>query len=105
MYVGTQLGGDQFSKVGDRYLKQLAQQKIHALIADNEGDEDYDPKQLTTLVQDDVKLRIDTLLQAGVLQEKDNQMNALIEYAGGEVKANGKKLGGEEMMGVMAAMP
>ena len=76
-----------------------------ALIADNEGDEDYNPQQLATMVQDDVKLRIDTLMQAGVLQEKDNQISALIEYAGGEVKANGKKLGGEEMMGVMAAMP
>ncbi len=25
MYVGTQLGGDQYAKVGDRYLKQLVQ--------------------------------------------------------------------------------
>lgn len=87
-------------------LESLMSSRVRdALIADNEGDEDYDVQQLATLVQDDVKLRIDTLMQAGVLQEKDNQMSALIEYAGGEVKANGKKLGGEEMMGVMAAMP
>jgi mannonate dehydratase len=38
MYVGTQLGGDQFSKVGDRYLKQLAQLGLKHVCIDPEGD-------------------------------------------------------------------
>ena len=87
-------------------LQSLMSSKVRdALIADNEGDEDYEPQQLATMVEEDVKLRIDALMQAGVLQEQGAQMSAQIEYADGEVKANGKKLGGEEMMGVMAALP
>ena len=38
MYVGTQLGGDQFAKVGDRYLKQLAQLGLKHVCIDPEGD-------------------------------------------------------------------
>ena len=38
MYVGTQLGGDQFAKVGDRYLKQLAQLGVVHVCIDPLGD-------------------------------------------------------------------
>jgi mannonate dehydratase len=38
MYVGTQLGGDQFAKVGDRYLRQLAQLGVRHVCIDPVGD-------------------------------------------------------------------
>jgi mannonate dehydratase len=38
MYVGTQLGGDQFAKVGDRYLRQLAQLGVKHVCIDPVGD-------------------------------------------------------------------
>lgn len=38
MYVGTQLGGDQYAKVGDRYLKQLAQLGVRHVCIDAPGD-------------------------------------------------------------------
>lgn len=38
MYVGTQLGGDQFAKVGDRYLGQLAQLGVRHVCIDPVGD-------------------------------------------------------------------
>jgi len=38
MYVGTQLGGDQYAKVGDRYLKQLAQLGVKHVCIDPVGD-------------------------------------------------------------------
>ena len=38
MYVGTQLGGDQFGKVGDRYLRQLAQLGVKHVCIDPVGD-------------------------------------------------------------------
>ena len=38
MYVGTQMGGDQFARVGDRYLRQLAQLGVRHVCIDPEGD-------------------------------------------------------------------
>ena len=38
MYVGTQLGGDQLAKVGDRYLRQLAQLGVRHVCIDPVGD-------------------------------------------------------------------
>jgi mannonate dehydratase len=38
MYVGTQLGGDQYAKVGDRYLRQLAQLGVRHVCIDPVGD-------------------------------------------------------------------
>src|SRR3569623_466022 len=38
MYVGTQLGGDQFAKAGDRYLRQLAQLGVRHVCIDPVGD-------------------------------------------------------------------
>src|SRR5690554_5365745 len=38
MYVGTQLGGDKLSQVGDRYLRQLAQLGVRHVCIDPEGD-------------------------------------------------------------------
>ena len=37
MYVGTQLGGDQYAKVGDRYLRQLAQLGVKHVCIDPLG--------------------------------------------------------------------
>lgn len=37
MYVGTQLGGDALAKVGDRYLRQLAQLGVRHVCIDPEG--------------------------------------------------------------------
>jgi mannonate dehydratase len=37
MHVGTQLGGDQLAKVGDRYLRQLAQLGVRHVCIDPEG--------------------------------------------------------------------
>lgn len=37
MYVGTQLGGDQYAKVGDRYLRQLAQLGVKHVCIDAPG--------------------------------------------------------------------
>ncbi|MFG5775532.1 YdgA family protein [Comamonas sp. J-3] len=76
-----------------------------AIIADNEGDEDYEPQALADMVQEDVQGRISLLLQSGVLQEQDGKVSTQLEYTGGEVKANGKVLDQEGLMGLMAAMP
>lgn len=76
-----------------------------AIIADNEGDEDYEPQALADMVQEDVQARIGMLLQSGVLQEQGDKVSAQLEYTGGEVKANGKVLDQEGLMGLMAAMP
>ena len=60
---------------------------------------------LADMVQEDVQARIGMLLQSGVLQEQGDKVSAQLEYTGGEVKANGKVLDQEGLMGLMAAMP
>jgi mannonate dehydratase len=48
MYVGTQLGGDALAKVGDRYLRQLAQLGVKHVCIDPEGNPyDWTPEVLT----------------------------------------------------------
>jgi mannonate dehydratase len=52
MYVGTQLGGDALAKVGDRYLRQLAQLGVKHVCIDPEGNPyDWTPEVLTRHVE------------------------------------------------------
>ncbi len=87
-------------------LQKLLGSKVRdALIADNEGDEDYAPEQLASMVQDDVKARINALQQSGILIEANNQFTANLEYQQGQLRANGKALDGQGMMGALGAIP
>lgn len=60
MYVGTQLGGDAFEKLGDRYLRQLAQLGVKHVCIDPIGD----PYQWT---RDVLARHVDRLDAAGLI--------------------------------------
>ena len=70
-----------------------------------ELDQQVDVLQLKSAVDENVKDRIDALLEAHLLEEKDNNYSASFSWANGELQANGKPLEQDGLMTLMTSMP
>ena len=68
-------------------------------------EQEVDEQRLSEAVQENVKERLDALLEAGLLQEKDNAYTASFSYAAGEMQANGKPLERDGLSTLMVSLP
>lgn len=86
-------------------LQSLYASKVReTYLLENEGAE-VDEKQLASVVQEDVATRLSGLVQAGLLVESGDRMTSKLEWAQGQLQANGKPLDQNGMMGLLSAMP
>ena len=86
-------------------LQSLYASKVRETYLQENEDAEVDEKQLASVVQEDVATRLSGLVQAGLLVESGDRMTSKLEWAQGQLQANGKPLDQNGMMGLLSAMP
>ena len=70
-----------------------------------EFEQEIDEKELQQVVTENVKERIDALVQAGVLLDQNGNWTTQMAYGAGKIELNGKPVEGDSLQTLMGALP